>query len=211
VVCEPGTASCDGHTATTCNSIGTGFSEVLSCDAPFVCIRGRCQEILCEPGARCEGDDVVVCNAEGTAELSRHSCAPGSCAFGACYAVEEEEGCTTDSACRQSEDELYTCDLETGSCTCDPIGVAYHCYTTVGEAFNPTTCKCLDTDQLDPDGGEPCDGECAQGYYTECTCAPADPCGWAGDGVCDLRMGEEELRCAQFDPRLDDREDCGSI
>lgn len=30
-----------------------------------------------------------------------------------------------------------------------------------------------------------CEGACASGLYTACTCATSDPCGWLADGTCD--------------------------
>lgn len=45
----------------------------------------------------------------------------------------------------------------------------------------------LAPDQVeDPVVGPLCDGACEASLYTECTCAPDDPCGWQGDGICDV-------------------------
>jgi len=34
-------------------------------------------------------------------------------------------------------------------------------------------------------GGSGCQDDCVVERYTECSCAAADPCGWANDGLCD--------------------------
>lgn len=47
-----------------------------------------------------------------------------------------------------------------------------------------------------------CDGECLFNEWTTCTCAPEDPCGWAGDGKCDKACGEV------VDVSFDDADDC---
>ncbi len=52
-----------------------------------------------------------------------------------------------------------------------------------------------------PDG--PCLGTCDATSYNACTCGAADPCGWAGNGVCDDA-------CRQWLPQshFDDLADC---
>ncbi len=34
------------------------------------------------------------------------------------------------------------------------------------------------------DAGSICGGACEDGDWTPCTCGPADPCGWSGNGIC---------------------------
>ncbi|MBN1945972.1 MAG: hypothetical protein JW797_09870 [Bradymonadales bacterium] len=49
-----------------------------------------------------------------------------------------------------------------------------------------------------------CDGNCLLVQYDECTCDPSDPCGWIGDGFCDVSY------CAlAVSVYFDDTEDCG--
>jgi len=59
------------------------------------------------------------------------------------------------------------------------------------------------------DGGtdtdtELCDGACAAEDYNACACGPDDPCGWAGDGVCD----EACIELDYVDEMFDDSADC---
>ena len=49
----------------------------------------------------------------------------------------------------------------------------------------------------------PCAGECIDGVYSICTCAPDDPCGYIGDGTCD-----DACYAIGSNP-LDDTVDCG--
>jgi hypothetical protein len=67
-----------------------------------------------------------------------------------------------------------------------------------------------------PDGGgdtdtdtdtEPCDGACAEEFYNACACGPDDPCGWAGDGVCDEACVELDY----VDEMFDDSSDCDPV
>jgi hypothetical protein len=62
-----------------------------------------------------------------------------------------------------------------------------------------------DTGSPDPvDAGNPCDGGCAAGRWSECTCASSDPCGWAGDGLCQGYCIELGIVTEMFD----DNDDC---
>ena len=49
-----------------------------------------------------------------------------------------------------------------------------------------------------------CNGDCATGHVTACSCGPSDPCGWSGDGYCDTE-------CYNYFPydHFDDWQDCG--
>jgi hypothetical protein len=51
---------------------------------------------------------------------------------------------------------------------------------------------------------ELCDGACAGEFYNACACGPDDPCGWAGDGVCDEACVELDY----VDEMFDDSTDC---
>jgi hypothetical protein len=62
-----------------------------------------------------------------------------------------------------------------------------------------------DTDTDEDPEVEPCDGACSvefMGVYTECTCGVDDPCGWAGDDVCD------DTCLGIVDEMFDDGGDC---
>ena len=49
----------------------------------------------------------------------------------------------------------------------------------------------------------PCQGACDQRAANECTCAPADPCGWQADGTCD-----DDCRHERPGDHFDDLADC---
>lgn len=51
-----------------------------------------------------------------------------------------------------------------------------------------------------------CEGACEAGSHTACTCSPSDPCGWVGNGSCDLNLFE--LSCASFPSHFQDDADC---
>jgi len=51
---------------------------------------------------------------------------------------------------------------------------------------------------------DPCDGACADPLYTACSCGQDDPCGWAGDGICD----EECVELGYVEQMFDDTADC---
>lgn len=55
------------------------------------------------------------------------------------------------------------------------------------------------------DAGDPCGGDCfaSGGTYTSCTCGADDPCGWAGDGICDGYCTEAGLAVEAFDDSAD--------
>jgi len=52
---------------------------------------------------------------------------------------------------------------------------------------------------------DPCNGECSAKAITLCTCAPEDPCGYIGDGICD-----DACYALAVNP-LDDAVDCGPV
>lgn len=52
-----------------------------------------------------------------------------------------------------------------------------------------------------------CDGACESGYYTPCSCAAADPCGWANDGDCDIFCTEDN----RVDVMFNDSYDCPDV
>jgi hypothetical protein len=98
-----------------------------------------------------------------------------------------------------------------------------------GGTYNACTCDPRDPCRWEPDGacdtpeceaavpggpifddtedcvGASCDGACRETTHDACTCAPDDPCAWAGDGFCDDDACEALLPGAHFD----DSADCG--
>ncbi|MBN2361491.1 MAG: hypothetical protein JXR83_18715 [Deltaproteobacteria bacterium] len=95
--------------------------------------------------------------------------------------------------------------LQATVCTChvsDPcnwIGDGYcdtpYCLQVTSNPFD---------DSADCNSSNTCNGACARGEYTTCTCGASDPCDWAGDGTCDAD-------CAQVlaSGAFDDSADCG--
>lgn len=59
-----------------------------------------------------------------------------------------------------------------------------------------------DSEDCDGSGGA-CDGRCTALQYTSCTCGADDPCGWAGDGTCDLQACIRHVGDAAFDDTVD--------
>ena len=105
------------------------------------------------------------------------------------------------------------CDLQLLSpCTCgpdDPCGWQNDGFCDRKCLFNGIVENMFD-DQEDCPGL--CEGACEGGFYTECTCAVEDPCGWAGDDDCDLQCIEDNKVEIMFDDRADcpvDDDDAG--
>ncbi len=77
------------------------------------------------------------------------------------------------------------------------VGGECHVYST-GENAGLSGCECEYDCAIDWLPGAMCD----QQAYTNCTCASADPCGWAGDAYCD------EYCMNEYDDHFDDTGDC---
>lgn len=86
-----------------------------------------------------------------------------SCDFGYLICGCDEDNQWREYDCREVciEDDLLggECVFQAGWMVCDCVS------------------DCEDLDALERD--------CDWGLYTECTCAPEDPCGWAENGICD--------------------------
>lgn len=115
-VCDPDQPACDGNRATTCNSDGSGYvSAGTDCASDQTCLDGVCEDQICEPSTlRCEGDDVILCAANGLSESVYDTCTSG-------------EYCDTDSAA--CADLLCTPDYPacdgTIATTCNSDGTGY--------------------------------------------------------------------------------------
>lgn len=48
-----------------------------------------------------------------------------------------------------------------------------------------------------------CDGACTAGLYSACSCGEDDPCGWAGDGYCDISCIDDAHTSVMFDDSAD--------
>ncbi|MFH1808083.1 MAG: hypothetical protein ABIJ09_05025, partial [Pseudomonadota bacterium] len=76
-------------------------------------------------------------------------------------------------------------------CSCDP-----DCERDAGAS-----------DSVGQDQGQVgCGTSCTDLIYDECTCGVADPCGWIGDGYCDLDPSRSS--CLGFTQHFDDAVDC---
>lgn len=101
--CVPGVRSCDGNTVRTCNGEGSGF-DTRTCASGERCEGGACvpatdipstEGPICDPGSRvCDGNTVVVCNAQGTSETRQACASTERCTAGACLPVTEEPVCS---------------------------------------------------------------------------------------------------------------------
>ena len=142
-----------------------------------------------------DGDDDTAADTDTDTDVDSDSDADGDGGID----TESDTGEPCAGECDQS---LYT------TCTCggdDPCGWAGDGYCdgycivggVVGEMFDDTA---------------DCEGECWglcqevewTVYYVPCTCDPADPCEWAGNGVCD----DACLDAEGVDEMFDDGEDC---
>jgi hypothetical protein len=93
LVCEPGTARCEGtHTLVTCNASGTD-EDVTPCASDEECRGDRCVPMArpCTPGhpsCSADGTAVIACEDESRQQV-RKSCPAGNlCRAGACYDIE---------------------------------------------------------------------------------------------------------------------------
>ncbi len=167
-----------------CYNAGAG----ALCDAAIACTDGSgcfCGdgEVRCADGSFCLPQTLVCDGAE--------NCDDGS----------DETDCSDDCADVATEcaDLVYT------TCTCafnDPCGWS-------GDGVCDASCGDVVANPFDDasDCGGPCQNvatECANGQYTECTCASGDPCAWSGDGYCDIAC--QQITATPFD----DASDCAT-
>nr|MBP46727.1 hypothetical protein [Myxococcales bacterium] len=85
--CMPGATSCsaDNNSVETCKA--TGFGKVAQqCAAQQTCVTGACKALICTSGqVYCKGNDVMKCDATGTATQKLSTCPKGKiCGKGAC-------------------------------------------------------------------------------------------------------------------------------
>ena len=88
-------------------------------------------------------------------------------------------------------------------CTCglsDPCGWQNDGICDRKCVFNGVVGVMFD-DALDCPG--PCEGACEAGFYTNCSCAADDPCGWAEDEDCDRECLDNHIVTAMFDDTVD--------
>ena len=85
---------------------------------------------------------------------------------------------------------------------CDYLGAELDpeqwCFVDMSEQYQ---CSCVNYSCVDSDAVQ---NQCDFGVYSECTCAAADPCGWANDQYCDTPT------CQYLYPELSVFDDTGS-
>ena len=207
--CEPGTAECDGDTATICEAdvsndpTNCGKCRV-TCASEF-CSGGTCTSVDCPSGfADCNQEEADRCETDLTTVTDCGSCETR------CSDVHGEPSCTS-RGCRIACDDGYDdCDedVETG-CETRLATDAAHCGSCGNECTNENGgTRCVEG-ECSPrcDGGfGDCDGDPANGCETDLTTSLAN-CGACGercapphaDGVC-----EEGVCTARCDTGFDD-------
>lgn len=88
--CTPHLEFCEDNTAKKCGANGY-VDQREKCGVQQSCMGGRCRNnVICVPDAyHCVGNQLVHCNAEGTALASSTDCGSGVCANGACQPVAD--------------------------------------------------------------------------------------------------------------------------
>jgi hypothetical protein len=114
-VCEPGSAVCQGNTATRCNDEGSGPNEDgIDCDpATKGCWDGGCLPKVCTALFVCDGAELLRCEKNGTNLTHEATCQAGT----ACSA---DVGACTPEACEPNHPECRN--TVATSCNVDGIG-----------------------------------------------------------------------------------------
>jgi len=168
-----------------CN-FNVGFSFDDSIDCPDLC-EGECEayfytDCTCNPADTC-----------GWAENG--ACEQYSCLAAVGFTFDDTVDCQ--GPCEgECADRLFT------ACTCDP---ADHCGWAENGFCETPLCNFNVGSSFDDsvDCPDLCEGECEAFFYTDCTCDPADTCGWAENGTC------EQYSClAAVGFTFDDSVDC---
>ncbi|MBX3184885.1 MAG: DUF1566 domain-containing protein [Polyangiaceae bacterium] len=143
--CVAGTLTCSGAQPRRCNASGDGY-ENHGAVCPEACVAGACEPFVCQPGSTfCQGNQRVVCAADGMSEVSRTPCASGeTCVAGVC----EPQVCTPESTPSRCDD------LQPQRCRADGMG-----YEDVGAACADTcvngACTVCTPDELSCNGQQP--------------------------------------------------------
>ncbi|MBM4344266.1 MAG: hypothetical protein FJ100_12930 [Deltaproteobacteria bacterium] len=144
-ICAPGAGKCqDAEVHIVCNAGGTAYTSV-PCGPAALCVEGTCKPLVCQANKQsCVGQQVMQCNATGTAQSLVKDCSSTGliCNAGQC---EPAKVCAAGSAtCK--EGQLLVCKADgTGfdKIACTPGQVC------VGQSCVAQTC---------PPGGGGCDG-----------------------------------------------------
>jgi hypothetical protein len=110
---------CTGKALEQCGPDGMTFTKLMDCETEGLCNKmlGQCTDAVCDPGkTTCDGDSLVMCNADGTAVMKTTPCSPGMC---------DAKG----GDCNKCEPGTKKCDGDKLT-TCDQTG----------QTFMPTPC-----------------------------------------------------------------------
>ncbi|MCB9531191.1 MAG: hypothetical protein H6700_05455 [Myxococcales bacterium] len=195
-VCEPRSRTCDGDTVVVCDAAGLTQSTVRCDLVPACqsaaggceCVEGTCLPLVCEPGgSRCDGDDVLVCNATGSAEVVSSTCSDGFvCVAGQCTS----DSCEIGSA-RCVGESLVTCDGSGRPIERNCAAEFAWCDATAGacvpQVCTPGTTECTAAG----DGLVICDGRGTSSRTESCPSSS-----YCNAGVCQARVcSPGERRC----------------
>ena len=147
------------------------------CEDDLYCLDGYCLEDVCDAGeARCDGQDVVFCNEEGSAEEVTETCDDTQyCEDGVCL----DQLCAPGVSFCEG-DLLHTCD-DTGNAIlstvdCEADGLYCHDGACVDQECEPSTSWCEDdftAAACAADGKSHSIAPCPAGFYCEGgTCKP---------------------------------------
>jgi|GEM_PF-6904128 len=73
---------CTGVSLEQCAADGMSFTKLMDCETEGLCnaMLGQCTDAVCAPGQKaCDGNNLVTCNADGTAIEGMDACANGMC------------------------------------------------------------------------------------------------------------------------------------
>ncbi len=177
--CDPGESRCEDNQAMTCDDVGSGWMEPVSCD-PGVCVDGHCECESAEdcgvPGydcfdGRCECtsgvycDNGLICCGEGESCESVEICEDGQCqTVSECRAACDGQVCGSDG-------ELC-CEGDTPICS--PMGTCAPDCSEYGDLCGADFSGCCSVGDVCIFGacqtpGEPCDhvADCGFGEYCD--------------------------------------------
>jgi hypothetical protein len=167
--------NCTGTTLGVCAADGQSFMKVTDCQTAALCNKmlGACTTAVCEPNkAACQGDNLTMCNSDGTAIASMTRCNPGMCdkAGGDCNQCNPGEKKCADS-------NVMTCNAQ-------------------GQGYDPSPCpnngKCVGMGQcvacsVDSDcSSMTTNSGCKVGYCANARCATKNA---ADNTKCNMLLG----------------------
>jgi hypothetical protein len=174
--CEGGVPTCPFPTINCTGTCADTTSDLANC--------GDCDVPVPVGGICFDGTPECPGGQENCSGVCQTSCTV-DCSADCAEAVYSECSCNVADPCGWSGDGYCDISVRTGDCG----------------SFLPTF-----DDANDCGTPPPCGTECGDGAYTACTCGATDPCGWSGDGYCDI--GQQNGDCGSYPPTFDDGNDC---